>query len=84
MKLLPQIYHTTVQNVLKHGLETPQFSQSPSPGLGRNDELQEIVTCSSLSKPPFGRQQCEVLELVELSLIDDDGYYKRLFRVNLN
>lgn len=55
-------------------------SASPS----RRLKVDRITTTSQLADPPFGRQVCTHIELLEMSQMDTDGYYKRICRVELS
>eukprot|EP01054_Gregarina_sp_Poly1_P010335 Gregarina_sp_Poly_1__10334@NODE_733_length_6558_cov_196_911416_g76_i2_p1_GENE_NODE_733_length_6558_cov_196_911416_g76_i2NODE_733_length_6558_cov_196_911416_g76_i2_p1_ORF_typecomplete_len1202_score178_52AKAP7_NLS/PF10469_9/1_8e132_5_RNA_ligase2/PF13563_6/0_0039XRCC4/PF06632_12/2e02XRCC4/PF06632_12/1_7_NODE_733_length_6558_cov_196_911416_g76_i211874792 len=49
----------------------------------RRLRLEKVVTTSWAPNPPFGCQPCSFVELLEMSQMDPDGYYKRICRTML-
>eukprot|EP01056_Protomagalhaensia_sp_Gyna25_P002382 Protomagalhaensia_sp_Gyna_25__2381@NODE_2319_length_1147_cov_5_637184_g1922_i0_p1_GENE_NODE_2319_length_1147_cov_5_637184_g1922_i0NODE_2319_length_1147_cov_5_637184_g1922_i0_p1_ORF_typecomplete_len262_score40_13DUF1203/PF06718_11/0_043_NODE_2319_length_1147_cov_5_637184_g1922_i011796 len=43
-------------------------------------KLEKVVTTSRAPVSPFGAQNCSFVELLEMSQMDPDGYYKRICR----
>eukprot|EP01053_Blabericola_migrator_P001261 Blabericola_migrator_1__1260@NODE_1326_length_4795_cov_131_834179_g891_i0_p1_GENE_NODE_1326_length_4795_cov_131_834179_g891_i0NODE_1326_length_4795_cov_131_834179_g891_i0_p1_ORF_typecomplete_len1083_score179_98AKAP7_NLS/PF10469_9/1_6e112_5_RNA_ligase2/PF13563_6/6_7e052_5_RNA_ligase2/PF13563_6/2e03_NODE_1326_length_4795_cov_131_834179_g891_i0913249 len=62
---------------------TAQQAASSAPPPRQRLKLDKVITTSRAPTPPFGCQSCTFVELLEMSQMDPDGYYKRICRTLL-
>lgn len=75
--------HPALQSPRRRSTSNERRSPSLNGNTRQRLKLDKVITTSWAPIPPFGCQPCAFVELLEMSQMDPDGYYKRICRTML-